>query len=102
MMIKSCVYLYIVFIFVWKARSKKLKAKAKTMEVMPSYYTVEVTGIPRELNDPTIIKNHFEQFGQIYEVNLPKDYGNTLVLHKELSDLSSEIEIEKIKIEVTK
>jgi len=35
-------------------------------------------------------------------VNLPKDYGNTLVLHKELSDLSSEIEIERIKIEVNK
>ena len=67
---------------------------------MPSYYTVEVSGIPLDLKDPNVLQKHFEQFGEVFEVNLIKDYGGTLYLHKEENELSKQIEIEKIKIDL--
>lgn len=56
---------------------------------MPSYYTIQVSGFPSSITHEDVLIDHFQQFGQVVECKLARQYFGTLLMHKDEADLVS-------------
>ena len=58
----------------------------------------EVRGFPETLVDPTTLITHFEQFGELVEVCLARNYHNTLMYNKEQAKLTNKMITEQKRV----
>lgn len=58
----------------------------------------EVSGFPETLVDPTSLITHFEQFGELVEVCLARNYHNTLMYNKAQAQLANKIITEQKRV----
>jgi len=61
-------------------------------------FAAEVSGFPAAVIEPTELIKHFEQFGQVVEVCLARNYHNTLMYNKEQARIANKITIEQKRV----
>ena len=61
-------------------------------------FAVEVKGFPPTITDNNSLFAHFEQFGEVLEVCLARDYNNTLMYNKKQAYLQTKIIVEKKRV----
>lgn len=67
-------------------RNKNIRNDIYTRKVTPSYYTVYVSNFPKYYKESEL-KSHFNKIGLVSEVNLVRDYGGTMFMHKKENDI---------------
>jgi RNA recognition motif-containing protein len=63
-----------------------------------SDFTVKVNGFPHTVIEPDELFKHFNQFGEVIEVCLARDYSNTLFYYTEAAQLQRKIRIEEKRV----
>lgn len=61
-------------------------------------FVAEVSGFPETVVDPTVLITHFEQFGELVEVCLARNYHNTLMYNKAQAKLVNKITTEQKRV----
>ena len=79
--------LFLLFLVFYRIKSMDIVEKNLESNLLPSDYAVEVKGLPKEAEESEVRK-HFEQFGEVVEVSLGRNYNSKLMLYRYRSELS--------------
>lgn len=90
-----CGLCFIIFLIRYSIHSRRIVAENFKNNVTAADYAVEVKGVPEDFSDTGLLKEHFEQYGEVCEVYLARKYDGLLNEYKKRAELSIKLGYER-------
>lgn len=90
--------IFAIAIHIYTRRSVKITNVAEADDITTADYSIHIKGFDKNTNEEEL-QEHFEQYGEVVEIKMIKDFQGTFYQFVKLSKLKFKVMLEKQKLE---